>query len=184
MSDVTIRGGADLETWRIAYVDDVPVLGASRDAGDVSPSSLFTIYWRGKFNLTLFSSALERTERALAHLGNAYGRLEGFGVKTQIVEMANGLAGTLTKGGHMSGFDVYRAELLNSRGKLLLWANLVDQQGGDVVVDGENIAVSLNESIYEYARPIIEDAISNSWFFPRMSADLLLGKVWSALPRN
>jgi hypothetical protein len=85
----------------------------------------------------------------------------------------------------MSGktFDACRAELCNSRGKFILWANVVPSDiSAPLELGGENIGISFPVRLFDTtARSIVSFAIQQTLPLGSEATDRLLGQVHQRL---
>jgi hypothetical protein len=144
-----------------------------------------TVYWRGHVGRDDIRSLVAEAEAALAKSGQPVsGTFDAYGIEApnpddterHIGPLPFALANSLAPKSGLPDFDACRAELTVGLGKVIIWANVTGEQTAALEYGGENIGVSVPQSLFgrEGIRPVIEHAISTTMQLkPKFVAKLL-----------
>jgi hypothetical protein len=161
--------------WFTAFSEEgKPELGAYIPANARRSDPSLSVFWCGDTSRSQFRNAIERAERLfLTSNGMVLGTLVAygptkkiFGPFTRFADSANGsssdpgLGECLIDENPLSRFSAYRAEFFGAGEQVILWANVVETDTGELEDGGDNIGICTSPALFDGSvRTLVVDTI-------------------------
>jgi hypothetical protein len=158
--------------WLTAFsADGRAELGAYIPANARRDDPSLSVFWCGDTSRSSFRKAVERTEHFFLDKGGyVLSTLLGYGPSktvvgpiTRIQSSDPSLGECLTDTNPLGRFSAYRAEFYGAGEQVILWANVVEADTGELEENGDNIGICTSPTLFDgLARTLIVDTIEET----------------------
>lgn len=182
--------------WFTALSDGRAELGAYIPANARRSDATLSVFWCGDTSRSRFRNAVERAEKLfLKNGGYVQGTLSAYGlwkeVRGPITRKVNtkdssssdpGIGKYLTEVDPLGWCSAYRAEFEGTGGKVILWANVIDADTGELEDEGDNIGICTSPELFDGpARTLFIETIQETRLETRPATRVLSRKTVSRL---